>query len=309
MSSRRKSPRRLKPVSKGAPVLPLPPGTGFDWHDRFNTAILFSLIIHTILIFGITFKAANPALFRSDKPLDVVLVNARSKSKPLKAEVLAQHNLDAGGNVDQNVRASTPLPASDAESMATSAKLDQAVQAREAKVRELMAVARSKYAVDNAKPDAKQTPEVPAPPSDLLASSLEMARLQAQINEEYNAYEKRPRRVYVGTRAQEYGYARYVEDWRLKVERIGNMNYPEAAKREHIHGALVLTVNIRSDGSLEGVQIDRSSGSRVLDAAALKIVQMSAPFSPFPPEMRKSVDVLGITRVWNFTNANQLSSQ
>jgi protein TonB len=85
------------------------------------------------------------------------------------------------------------------------------------------------------------------------------------------------------------------------------MNYPEAAKRGHIHGALVLTVNIKSDGTLADIQIDRSSGSKVLDAAAIKIVQMSAPFAPFPADMRKTVDELGVTRVWNFTNDLQTS--
>lgn len=283
-----------------------------DWRDRFNTAVLISLIVHTILIFGITFKAANPALFRNEKPLDVVLVNAKSQSKPLKADVLAQNNLDGGGDVEEDMQASTPLPADEADSVATLSSLNRKIKEQEVKVRELMTQAQAKYSVDTAKPANKPEPQpsapAPAPNPDLVASSLEMARLQARISDEYNAYQKRPRRVFIGTRAQEYVYARYVEDWRLKIERIGNLNYPEAAKRDHIYGALVLSVSIKSDGSLEGVQVDRSSGSKVLDAAAVKIVEMSAPFAPFTPEMRKTVDVLSITRVWNFTNSDRLSA-
>jgi protein TonB len=279
------------------------PLTSNDMSDRFNTAIIVSLIIHTILIFGITFKAANPDLFRVDKPLDVVLVNARSDTKPLMPEVLAQYNLDGGGNVDENRQAKSPLAASETESPASSKSLQEQIRVQEEKVHHLMAQAHSTYSVPAADVDSQPKPPSPIPaPQDLESSSLEMARLQARIDQEYEAYQKRPRRVFIGARAQEYSYARYNEDWRLKVERIGNLNYPEAAKQGHIHGALVLTVSIKSDGSLEDVQIDRSSGSKILDAAAIKIVRMSAPFAPFTAEMRKTVDVLSITRVWNFTN-------
>ncbi len=287
------------------------PLTVNDMNNRFNTAIIASLIVHTMLIFGLTFKAANPALFENDKPLDVVLVNARSHTKPLKADVLAQHNLDGGGNVDEDRQAKSPLAASETESPASSANLNQQIKVQEEKVRRLLAQARSTYAVATDQPETTPQPKPSTPPAplDLSTDSLEMARLQARIDKEYDSYQKRPRRVFVGARAQEYSYARYVEDWRIKIERVGNLNYPEAAKRGHIYGALVLTVNIKSDGTLEDIQIDKSSGSKVLDAAAVKIVQMSAPFAPFSAEMRKSVDVLGVTRVWNFTNDLQTSTK
>lgn len=277
---------------------------------RFQTAVLLSLIVHTVLIFGFIAQPVNPTLFKSDKPLQVVLVNARSESKPLKADVLAQANLNGGGEVKEDVHASTPLPASETDSAPASAKLDQQIQEQETKVNQLLTQLHSKYAIDSKPPSERpqEQPATPSPNPDLVTNSLAMARIEARINDEYSTYEKRPRRVFVGSRAQEYSYARYVEDWRLKVERIGNLNYPEAARRGHIYGALVLTVNIRSDGSLENVEVERSSGSKVLDAAAVKIVQMSAPFAPFTPEMRKTVDVLGITRVWNFTNSDRLTS-
>lgn len=288
------------------------PMTANEMDDRFNMAMVLSLIVHTILIFGLTFKAANPELFRNDKPLDVVLVNARSESKPLKPDVLAQANLDGGGTVDQNLHAKSPLPASQMESPASSSSLDEQIRVQEEKVHRLLAQARSTYSVPTDQTDDKAEPKPPAPtpaPVDLASASLEMARLQARIDQEYQAYEKRPRRVFVGPQAQNFNYARYVEDWRIKVERIGNLNYPEAAKRGHIYGALVLTVSVKANGTLESVEINRSSGSKILDAAAIKIVEMSAPFSPFPAEMRKTADVISITRVWNFTNSDQLTSR
>jgi protein TonB len=199
--------RRLKTagfLSGGAAsYLPL---TANDMDNRFNTAVIVSLIVHTGLIFGLTFKAANPALFQSDKPLEVVLVNARSESKPLKADVLAQYNLDGGGNVDEDRQAKSPLPASESENSASSANLSQQIKVQEEKVRRLMAQVKSTYAVATEQPSNAPQPKPPSPPAplDLSTDSVEMARLQARIDQEYEAYQKRPRRVFVGARAQEY---------------------------------------------------------------------------------------------------------
>jgi len=122
-------------------------------------------------------------------------------------------------------------------------------------------------------------------------------------------YQKRPKRRFVGARAQEYRFARYVEDWRLKIERVGNLNYPEAARELKLYGSLLITVSIRSDGSVESVEINRSSGQKVLDAAALRIVEMSAPFAPLPPDIRRDTDILHITRTWTFTKGDELRSE
>ena len=92
-----------------------------------------------------------------------------------------------------------------------------------------------------------------------------------------------------------------------KIERVGNNNYPEAAKRLGIYGSLVMSVSIRADGSLAGVEIDRPSGSKILDTAAQNIVHLAAPFASFPPEMRKEGDVLVITRTWTFTRSDRVS--
>jgi protein TonB len=302
---------RLKAAFEREPYLPL---TSVDWDDRFTKAVLVSAILHTLFIFALHFKAANPKLFENpNPPLDVVLVNARTKSKPLRADTLAQFNLDAGGNVDEDRRARSPLPASDREqAMSAEAEYSARVKALEEKSRTLMKQIKSNYAVPEPQPapPAQPTPPTPLPaPEDLASRSLEMARLQARIDLQRDEYQKRPRRMYVGARAQEFSFAQYVEDWRIKVERVGNQNYPEAARRNQLYGSLVLTVNIKDDGSLESVQVERSSGSKILDAAAVKIVEMAAPYPPFSEAMRKKVDILGITRTWAFTRSDQLTSQ
>ncbi|MFZ5483422.1 MAG: energy transducer TonB [Pseudomonadota bacterium] len=286
------------------------PLTSNSLDERFNGAVIASMIVHIVVIFGVGFQAANPALFQNTEALEVVLVNARSQSQPLDPDVLAQVSLDGGGEVEEDRRASSPLPASQHESPLVTSPLQQQIAALESKARDLMAQVEADYTIEQRREaaPAPPSPSLPAPAS-LAEASLEQARLMARISDDYEAYQKRPRRAFVGARAQEYSFARYVEDWRIKIERIGNLNYPEAAKRDRIHGSLVLTVNIRADGSLEDVQIDRPSGSRILDAAAIKIVQLSAPFPPFSEEMRKKVDILSITRAWQFTASDQLLSK
>jgi protein TonB len=130
-------------------------------------------------------------------------------------------------------------------------------------------------------------------------------RLQAQVDRQIDEYQKRPRKKFIGANAREYRFARYEEDWRIKVERIGTLNYPAEA-RGRLYGNLRLTVTIRPDGSVDSVELDRSSGLKVLDAAAFKIVRMAAPYAAFPPEIRKDTDLLIITRTWFFGQGNKI---
>ncbi|MDP2787287.1 MAG: energy transducer TonB [Pseudomonadota bacterium] len=310
--------RRLKDVlTEVVAPFPYAPQTSADWDDRFTQALLIAAIIHVLFIFGLQFTAANPKLFENiSPPIDVVLVNAKTKAKPLQADVLAQANLDGGGNVDDNRQAKSPLPAAERDqTLSAEAEFNARVQALEQKTKALMQQIKSDYQVPEQKPVPVADPRSPIPtpptpaPLDLATRSLEMARLQARIDQQRDEYQKRPRRMFVGARAQEFTFAQYVEDWRIKVERVGNMNYPEAAKRNSLYGTLILTVNIFDNGEIESIQIERSSGSKVLDAAAMKIVEMSAPFPRFPEALRKKVDILGITRSWTFTRSDQLTTQ
>ena len=140
------------------------------------------------------------------------------------------------------------------------------------------------------------------PDSGAADSTLDvLSRLQAEIARNISDYQKRPRRHHFMPSTSEYRYARYVEDWRAWVERIGNEHYPEEA-RGRIYGALRMTVVIGADGRLVQAVIEESSGSAVLDRAARHIVKLSAPFPPFPPEIARDTDILEVTRTWIFTN-------
>jgi protein TonB len=280
--------------------------------DRLlGVAIIVSMVIHAIVL-AIHFSPFDlRQLADKGPPLEIALVNAKSKAKPTKADILAQANLDGGGNTDENRRAKTPLPVLPKDSPQNEVALaTQKVEALQQQTRELLTQLHSQ-AVPAPHPKATDTPDTTDSPTanEIMQRTLEAVRLEAQIAKDMDAYQKRPKRRFIGARAQEYRFARYVEDWRLKVERIGNMNYPEAARVNKLYGSLVLTVSIRSDGSVEHVEVNKSSGKRILDAAAVKIVQMAGPYAAFPPDIKRDTDILHITRTWTFAKGDELRGE
>jgi len=230
------------------------------------------------------------------------------------ANKLAQANLDGGGNTDDNRQAQSPFPLlSENKQVADMANANQKVGQLEQEVKRLMTAVNSERDIHQPKLQSEWPLRKQDAPNttDLVQRSLEIARLEAQISKDYEAYQKRPKRRFIGARAQEYRFARYVEDWRAKVERVGNLNYPEAAKREKLFGSLQLTVGIKSDGTLESVEINRSSGKNILDEAAVRIVKLAGQngFSPFPSDISQDTDILYITRTWVFTRSDELLSE
>jgi protein TonB len=290
---------------------PVPP---FDPSSRLGVALLASLALHGFVVFGVGFKLPNAAeMFNSSPPLDVVLVNARTREAPEKADVLAQANLAGGGNTDEERRAKSPLPPKDEVNTVEMKQAARKVKELEAKARKLMTRVQEQAPVapPPAEPEKPQPQAEPQTPDagELMARALQMAKLQAQIEKDWDSYQKRPRRTFIGARAKEYRFARYVEDWRAKVEKIGNLNYPDEARRDKIYGSLRVSVFIKSDGTVEKVELNSSSGHKVLDDAALRIVELAAPYAPFSDDIKRDTDILVITRTWNFTRSDQLQAQ
>lgn len=295
-------------VSNSYSALMMPPERGLS--PMLRNALLFSLVLHAIVL-SIHFTRPDPAkLVPTPQTLDVVLVNSKTKSKPVKAEALAQANLDGGGNTDEDRRLKTPMPVTprQAERGDDVKRAQRRVQELEAKQRELMTKAQAPQVVAPPEPQPTTPTQEPTPQvsgADLRSSALALARMEAQIARQVDEYQKRPRKQFVGARTQETRFAQYVEDWRLKVERIGNLNYPDSA-RGRIYGSLRMTVSIKADGSVESMQIERPSGHQVLDRAAEKIVRMAGPFAPFPADIRRDTDILVITRTWTFAPGDKL---
>jgi protein TonB len=277
-----------------------------------QVAIVASMALHAFLIVGVGFRM--PWAAKWDEPynvMDVVLVNAKSPTKPQKSDALAQTNLDGGGNTDQKLRASSPLPAVDPR--APSQELHAAegrVRQLQAEAKELMTRMQSTAKVARAEPEpAVASARSAAEARDLVEKSLEIERLEAQIRREHQAYQERPKRKFVGARTTESRFALYVENWRQRVQRVGNLNYPAEAKARGIRGSLQLTVAIKADGEIESVEVNRSSGHKILDQAAIRTVRLAAPFERFPPDIRVDTDILHITRTWTFTRTDQIVAE
>jgi protein TonB len=262
-------------------------------------AFTVSAVVHAS---ALAVRFVDPEMLRvraMDPPLEIILVNARSAARPSQAEALAQANLDGGGAQDSGRRTS-PLPNAfevrDGQSLDAARKMVQQLEEEQKKL----------LAQFQQGPLPQPTPmreSKPADPNQGQAQETlqQLARMQAEIAKQISDYQKRPRKHHFMPSTSEYRYARYVEDWRVRVERIGNEHYPDDA-RGKFYGALRMTVAIRKDGTLVDSTIDASSGSPVLDRAARRIVALSAPYAPFPPDIARDTDVLEITRTWVFTN-------
>lgn len=271
--------------------------------------MFFSIVLHTFLLFGLVLVMPDPRNAANFlQPLQVVLVNSKSKSKPVQADALAQHNLDGGGNTAEDRRAKSPLPGISDDTKFSPEQQAKHVAELEAKTKRMLTRMKSNYAAVQEELK-KQKSNMAGNGDELVQKSLEMARLEAQIDKNWDAYQKLPRRKFIGARTHEYRFAQYIEDWRIKVERIGNLNYPEQARRQHLFGKLQLTVSINKDGSVENIEVSRSSGHPILDAAAMRIVRLAAPYSPLPPSITKDTDILEITRTWSFTSSDRMESE
>ena len=274
----------------------------------FALSLAISIAIHAVVL-SIHFKFPDGRRLASPNTLDVVFVNSKTRLKPLKPDALAQANLDGGGNTDLDRRAKSPLPfVKNADPGQDTKQANRRVQELEARQRQLMLQLNAKSAVpvNEAKPQTEPQPKVSG--LDLAQSALAIARLEAQLSRSIDEYNKRPRKQFIGARAAEYRFAQYVEDWRQKIERIGNLNYPEGA-RGRIYGSLRLAVSISADGSIAALDLERSSGQEVLDRAAQRIVQMGAPFARFPDNIRRDTDILVITRTWHFAPGDKVFSE
>ena len=275
-----------------------------------SVSFAISLVLHGLLLMVGFAMPDRPPPRERDRGLEVVLVNARHARAPDKAEVLAQSNVDAGGNVDREVRAKSPLPPQQSRRDGTAlTDARKRTAARDSARAEVLTAPKSEARAQAAlqQPDPANREPVPSG-IDLLDSVAAVARLEAEIDRSLEEYAKRPRKKFIGARAKEYRFAQYVEDWRQKIERVGTLNYPDAA-RGRLYGSLLLFVSIRADGSVERAEVVRSSGEKVLDEAALRIVQLAAPFAAFPDDIRRDTDIIEITRTWTFTNSDRLTAQ
>lgn len=280
--------------------------------DRLGFTLFVATLLHLALILGVSFTLAKPG--QISKTLEITLSTFKSDEKPKEADFLAQDNQQGSGTLEHKAAPKTTeqAPFQDSKvNKVTPAAAPQPTQRKEAVATKTVLTtskpqpqkAPTKQKEEEPQPDAQQ-----APIFDTTQLSAEIASLEAQLAQEQQLYAKRPKihRLNAASTMRDKG-AWYKDEWRKKVERVGNLNYPEEARRQRIYGSLRMLVSINRDGTLYEVQVLESSGQQVLDQAALRIVRLAAPFAPFTGDLA-DIDRLEIIRTWRFERGDRLSS-
>lgn len=290
-------------------AIPAPPPVQIGENQRLTASLALSLLLHGMLILGLGFALDDAAPVMPT--LDVILTQAQTPLTPKQADFLAQANNQGGGEHDKTLRpreaelGRVPQPEAGVAPRELRAQAPAPQPPPEARV----------VSARNAETQLPAPQATPAPTETTLPQGeqkverdLAMARLAAEIHLRSQRYAKRPKRKFVSASTREYVYATYLRSWVDRVERVGNLNYPDEARRRRIGGVVVITVAIRRDGSVERAEVIQSSRIPMLDAAALRIVRLSEPFEPLP-KTDENVDILHVTRTWQFMPGGELVDQ
>jgi len=279
--------------------------------DRLGFTLFLAALIHLALLLGVGFSIVEPK--QISRTLEITLSTFKSPKPPEKADFLAQDNQQGSGTLDKKAIPKTtevaPFQDNTIKQVTPPPPARQEVQEAAPKaVVTTVAPKPKKAVIKHEQVKTEATPQEPAPTFDSSQLSSDIASLEAELAKEQQLYAKRPRihRLNAASTMHDKG-AWYKDEWRKKVERIGNLNYPEEARRQQIYGSLRLMVSINSDGSLYEVLVLESSGQPLLDQAAQRIVRLAAPFAPFTGDL-SDVDRLEIIRTWRFARGDKLSS-
>lgn len=272
--------------------------------DRFSFTLFMALAVHAMVVLGITFAPEPPR--SSAQTMEITLSKFDDEKAPEKADFLAQTNQRGSGTEEEVREMTTPQPAQISQPEVARVQPEPPSTTRPQPREERPVVqTESPSSQKVQQPKERTVPEEESLPvrekKSLMERSLEIAALEARFDAQQQAYARKPRvmRVTAASTLKSTN-AWYVQNWVSKVTRVGNINYPTEARRAGIYGTLRMLVSLKKDGTIKEVAILQSSGSTVLDDAAIQIVRMAAPFAPFPEEMRQEVDELEIIRTWSF---------
>ncbi|KIU50448.1 MULTISPECIES: energy transducer TonB [Pseudomonas] len=281
--------------------------------DRLGFTLFLAALLHLALILGLGFTFAKPEEIR--RTMEITLATFKSEAPPKKADYLAQDNQQGSGTLDKKAVPKTteiaPFQDSKINKVTPPPAAKPEVAPQPAPPKAVVATTRPKPQKVETRPKEQQPkvqPKAATPTFDSADLSSQIASLEAELANEQQLYAKRPRihRLSAASTMRDKG-AWYKDEWRKKVERIGNLNYPDEARRQQIYGSLRLLVSINHDGSLYEVLVLESSGQPLLDQAAQRIVRLAAPFAPFTGDL-SDIDRLEIVRTWRFARGDRLSS-
>ncbi len=283
----------------------------FTQPDPLTLSMTMAAALHAALVLGLGFVAIK-SVVQVPPTLEVILVQSAGDEEPEDANYLAQVSQEGGGNTDDRDRPTTPFQGTeriDTNGVAPVPLEASAPAPQEDEQETVLTQLFSDYEVSTEKASSDEaTPKLKISEFDIDAN-LEIARLSAELDEILNQYAERPRKEFISARTKEASAAAYMFNWVERVERVGNLNYPEIARIKQMSGRLLLTVGIKKDGSIANMDLRYSSGEPALDEAAKNIVRLAAPFAPLKGDLRERTDILYITRTWEFDSKDGLSSE
>ncbi len=288
-------------VALEEPTLDVPP---VDTGDRLSFTFFVAIILHAFVLLGIGFKM--PEHKNTSQTIEITLATHKSLREPKDADFLAQHNQEGSGTADEARQLTTERQAQFADTQVrdVSPLQQQAASTLKVKDQQLLstrAASERKTQIKLNPDEQEQREEMDGTTEEQMLVSSEIASLQAKLDKQRQEYAKRPRvRTLTSVSTKASFDAKYLNDWSVKIEQVGNKNYPREALSRRITGNLRLSVMINPDGTIYEIKVLQSSGQRILDDAARQIVRLSAPFTSFPPEIRKHADRLQIIRTWRF---------
>jgi len=281
----------------------------FHNHDRLLVALFVAGLAHALLILGVSFEF--PKSKPIEKSLDIVLVKTPSSKAPEKADYLApEHQLGSGEAKQKAIPKAAPAPQHGLGEDLRKPALEQQKPVPVVKATPKPKLTQEKSDKKVAADTGDDQP-VEAEPPRLTAATLsqQIAELSTELNQSQQTQAKQPKVVYINAvSAHKHKAAAYEHAWQQKVERIGNLNFPDEARRKNLSGSLTLAVGVKQDGSVYSIKVRESSGEPVLDEAAQRIVRLAAPFAAFPDELKQEADVLVITRTWQFTIGHRMET-
>jgi len=280
--------------------------------ERFGFTVFFSACVHAIIILGVGFTYLEE--LNSEPALEITMAQYRSEFAPDEADFFAQENQIGSGALDSAAAPSTPFKSDfNADMIQEVAPVPQAQEiVNEIEVQDIAVISsfqneqKVQQQLDELEPEEDTLLSDQSTPDDL---SLAIASLQAQLDLQRQVYAKRPRKYTISSASTKKSHdALYLDGWRRRIEAVGNINYPNEARIQRLYGNLRMLVALFPNGEVSEIQILQSSGHSVLDQAAVQIVNMAAPFDPFPEAMRAEADILEIIRTWRFHEGNALTS-
>jgi len=276
-------------------------------NDSLLIALFLAAVIHVVIGLGINFTAPQPE--QVSRSIDITLVNMPTQKAPEKAQMLAQENQIGAGEQSRKPEPPPQQMPSQGNNQPKQVKKNVPEHKEPKAEKKLITQLKAeKKIITASKPDTEHSIEKhPQLTAEMLQQQI--AQLGTEIRHSQQSAEQAKIKFVDSVSAHKYVAAQYMKDWEDKVERTGNLNYPEVAAKKNFSGTLTMDVGIKADGSIYSIRINQSSGNPELDEAAKRIVRMSAPFAPLPIELLKELDVLVITRVWKFSDESGMTAR